>query len=338
MRRIPSRHRMAAAVFLAAIAWQAPAGAQNEYIGNRVSPKVDAMYVRGLQYLKSQQNKDGSFPARYGNQAGVVGIAVLAMLAHGEDPNFGPYAASIKGGVKHIIDTARPNGYLGDSMYNHGFATLCLAEAYGVVDDDRIGEALQKAIDLILTSQEGNPRGGWRYSPETTDADTTVSGAQMMALLAARNAGLEIPDKAIDRGLEYFKTCQDSSGGIGYTSRGGGNMPRTSIATTVFAIAKKKDAPEFKSAFRFIKQQGYSPGSYPYYSLYYASQAFFHSSEQVDGQMKDWVVWNEQNIRHLELSQLPDGNWDGSHGPIFCTGAALLSLALNYRMLPIYER
>jgi len=35
----------------------------------------------------------------------------------------------------------------------------------------------------------GNTFGAWRYSPESKDADTTVSGAQMVALFAARNAG-----------------------------------------------------------------------------------------------------------------------------------------------------
>jgi len=311
-----------------------------EYLGNRIPTKIETLYVKGINYLKDIQTDKGSFgSARYGNQSGVVGMGVLAMLAHGEDPNFGPYSKNISGGIDYIITNARPsNGYLGESMYNHGFATLALAEAYGTVDNDKIGPALQKAVDMLLTSQENNPRGGWRYSPESSDADSTVSGAQLMALLAARNAGIEIPDKAIERGLQYMKSCQDSSGGIGYTRSGGGNSPRTAIATTVYGIAHKKDTPEFKSAFRFLKQSGYSMSSYPYYNLYYSSQAYFHASTLESGMMKEWAVWNDQNVRQLELSQLPDGNWDGSHGPVFSTSAALLSLALNYRLLPIYER
>jgi len=282
-----------------------------EYLGNRIPTKIETLYVKGINYLRDIQTDTGSFgSARYGNQSGVVGMGVLAMLAHGEDPNFGPYSKNIKAGVDYIITNARPsNGYLGESMYNHGFATLALAEAYGTVDNDKIGPALQKAVDMLLTSQENNPKGGWRYSPESSDADSTVSGAQLMALLAARNAGLEIPDKAIERALQYMKSCQDSSGGIGYTRSGGGNS-----------------------------QSGYSMSSYPYYNLYYSSQAYFHASSVEGGMMKEWAVWNDQNVRQLELSQLPDGNWDGSHGPVFSTSAALLSLALNYRLLPIYER
>ena len=309
--------------------------AQDEiiYEGGEIPAHIEAMYQRGLQFLLRSQNSDGSWPGRYGNYAGPVGLCVVAMLAHGEDPNHGPYSSAIKKGVNFILANVNPsNGYIGQSMYNHGFATLALAEAYGTVNNDKIGPALQKAIDMILTSQKGNSRGGWRYSPQGSDADTTVSGAQMVALLAARNAGLEIPDEAIKRGVEYLKSCQASDGGIGYTSASGGNAPRTAIAVTVLGIARYKEDEGFKKAFTFLKQLGYSPGSYSYYNLYYSAQAYFHAD------MKEFAAWNQQNAVYLAQQQTGQGSWTGSHGETFSTGAALLSLALNYRMLPIYER
>jgi hypothetical protein len=66
--------------------------------------------------------------------------------------------------------------------------------------------------------------------------------------------------------------------------------------------------------------------------LYYASQAFFHASPEA------WQEWNRKNIKTLESAQNPDGSWEGQFGPTFSTAASLLSLALNYRYLPIYER
>ena len=120
-------------------------------------------------------------------------------------------------------------------MYNHGFSTLALAESYGAVQDPRLGPALQKAVDLILTSQAHNPFGAWRYSPESPDADTTVSGAQMVALFAARNAGIGVPEDAINKALKFFASCQTPDGGIGYTGPGGPNAARTSIGALVFA-------------------------------------------------------------------------------------------------------
>ena len=159
--------------------------------------EVDRIYVKGLQYLSSTQTERGNWDDRpYGMEPGVVGLTMVSILAHGDDPNHGPYALTVSRALDFILSEQTPRtGYIGRTMYNHGFATLALAEAYGSVIDERIGPALELAINLILTSQSNNPKNAWRYSPESKDADTTVSGAQMVALFAARNAGLSVPHR-----------------------------------------------------------------------------------------------------------------------------------------------
>ncbi len=125
-------------------------------------------------------------------------------------------------------------------MYNHGFSTLALAEAYGYVHDDRIGPALQKAVDLILSSQRRNANHAWRYSPDSPDADTTVSGAQMVALFAARNAGIGVPENSIRQALRFFVDCQTPDGGFGYTNPGGPDGARTAIGALVLSLARQQ--------------------------------------------------------------------------------------------------
>ena len=71
---------------------------------------------------------------------------------------------------------------------------------------------------------------------------------------------------------------------------------------------------------------------YPYYFEYYMSQALFHADTEL------WENWNALNIRYLANSQSRDGSWPDSKGQHFATAGALLSLALNYRFLPIYEK
>ena len=172
--------------------------------------EVDRMYVNGLKYLVSIQQDDGTFRAtgtsdQYGSQPGVVGLAVVAILAHGDDPNSGPYALAIKRGLNLILKNQNSRtGYIGSSMYNHGFGALALAEAYGQVRDPRLGPALQKATELILNAQKRSRAGAWRYSPESTDGDTTVSGANLVALFAARNAGVYVPQPSIDKALQFY--------------------------------------------------------------------------------------------------------------------------------------
>ena len=67
----------------------------------------------------------------------------MAFLAHGEAPNHGPYAQNIRRGIGFIHENQNETiGYIGSSMYNHGFATLALAEAYGVLREDKLAPAL----------------------------------------------------------------------------------------------------------------------------------------------------------------------------------------------------
>jgi hypothetical protein len=295
--------------------------------------EVERMYLRGLQFLMRTQTAEGNFgDMPYGSEPAVVGLAIVSMLGHGDDPNYGPYSQSIRRGINFILKQQNAKtGYIGRSMYNHGFATLALAETYGALEDDRIGPALQNAVNLIISSQSRNPFNAWRYSPESTDADTTVSGAQIVALFAARNAGLSIPEDAIQKGMKYFITCQTPEGGFGYTSASGPNAARTAIGCLIFALSKEKDAQAYKIAFEFL-QKAPPENSYQHYYLYYGAQAFFHNSPAA------WQVWNRKNIKSLAASQNPEGGWEGQFGTTFTTSASLLSLALNYRYLPIYER
>ena len=297
--------------------------------------EVEQCYLRGIGYLVRSQNEKGFWTDdSYGSETGVVGLAVVAILAHGDDPNFGPYKDNVRKGLDYILSKAnKETGYIGTSMYNHGFATLALAEAYGVVANPRIGPALRRAVDLIVNAQKKNPMGAWRYSPEAKDADVTVSGAQMVALVAARNAGLGVPEEAIEKGKAFMLKCQSADGGFGYTSKSGPNAPRSSIGCLTLALTKSKDTDAYAKASDYVlKQADAAQSHYRYYNLYYTSQAIFHASPEA------WRTWNAKNVKRLKAAQTESGSWSGNYGTTFSTSAALLSLALNYRFLPIYER
>jgi hypothetical protein len=154
----------------------------------------------------------------------------------------------------------------------------------------------------------------------------------MVALFAARNAGIEVSDEAIKKGMNFFIKCQTADGGIGYSSPGGPNATRTAIGLLVFALARQYDTVAFKSALRFLQQGNIHGGHYEYYHEYYLSQALFQADEST------WETWNQKNIKRMLSTQRSDGSWLGNHGPAYSTASALLSLAVNYRYLPIYEK
>jgi hypothetical protein len=162
-----------------------------------------------------------------------------------------------------------------------------------------------------------------------------VSGACFVALIAARNAGLRVPDTAIEGALKFYTDCQQpGNGGIGYTPGSGSNgMATTAIGVAAYAYARKKDQPTFIKALAALKKSDdENLGGYPFYGEYYASQALFQSD------VKAWETWNDKRVQKLADSQNEDGSWDASLGAPLSTAFGLLSIALSYRYLPIYER
>jgi hypothetical protein len=322
--------------------------------GEVVTRDVREMYDRGLRYLIKTQNDSGGWSD--GQQGpGVTGLALMVMLASGEDPNYGFTSLSIRRALRNIILAQNADtGYLGNSMYHHGFGMLSLAEAYGAVDESNlwlagqgaysdqgsqhrsIGQALELAVRSALTSQKKNPLGAWRYSPDATDADTSVSGAVLVGLLASRNAGIEVPDAAIDRAIAYYTSVTSTSGQVAYSGGMGGfgeSLARTSIASLVYSVARRKDLPQAKATTRNLTEQLESqPGAYPAYARYYQSQALFQAD------LEAWQKWNKRLVRQLKSAQKNDGSFSGQFGSTLETSMSLLALALNYRFLPIYER
>ena len=314
--------------------------------GEAVPRDVREMYDRGLQYLAQTQTNNGDWTD--GQQGpGVTGLCLMVFLASGEDPNFGIHRNQVRKALRSIILSQNAStGYMGSSMYHHGFAMLGLAEAYGAVDETdlwttggrsggrSIGAALELAVRTAITSQKKNSHGAWRYSPDSDGADTSVSGAVLVGLLAARNAGIEVPDTAIDRAISYYKSMTTSSGHVGYSSIGGGeSLARSSIASLVFALARRKELSQYKASLQYIRGQREQVSShYAQYTLYYQSQALFQ------GDVEAWQKWNNLLIRKLKASQRDDGSFQSQFGTSLGTSMSLLALALNYRLLPIYER
>lgn len=295
---------------------------------------VEIIYEKGMKYLASAQGEDGTWDDSVGSEPGVVGLCVAAFLAHGDDPVVGRYALNINRGIDYIIKQQNPNsGYIGNSMYNHAFAAKALAEAYGSVDRPEIETALRKAVDLILSAQKRNRSGAWRYTPDSRDADTTVTGCQLVTLFAARNAGIAVPDESIRKAMAYLANNRAANGSYGYTSLSGGKPTLTAIGLLCQSLAKERDTKGYQASLEYLKNHiDHRDRYYPYYFEYYMSQALFHADEEI------WQQWNDRNIRYLATIQSADGSFPGNQGPSFNTAGALLSLALNFRYLPIYEK
>lgn len=345
MRLTPIRSTLLAAVCGVGIC-ATDSAAQDLKFGAPIPAVHSTLFEKGLGYLGSSQADDGS----WGRSAGVTAICVMALLASGEDPNFGEYAEPVRKGVRSMIRSQDgQTGFIRTGMYEHGFAMLALADCYGAVNDRllwrgvesrgrSIGEALELAVRCAVTSQENNPFKAWQYSPDGSTADTSAAGAVLMGLLGARNAGIGVPDSSIDGAIEYFTSMTLKNGLVNYSGIGGmGNsLARSSICALVLSIAKRRDLETFRVVEDYVNSTWDTPSNqHPIYTEYYRSQALFHVNNAV------WRKWTQANTEYLAEIQGEDGRIvipGASEGAAYSTGMALLSAGLNYCFLPIYER
>lgn len=323
--------------------WRARAQDPGLRFGGQIPPEVDTIYDRGLAWLAAAQAPDGSWKG--GNEGcGVTGICLMAFLASGEDPNYGRYAVTIRRAIRSIIQQQdEKTGYFPSSMYHHGFGMLALSESYGAVDESllwqgekpvrSIAQTLDLAIRCAATAQKKNRWGGWRYSPDSTDADTSVTGAVLMGLLAARNAGMDVSDDSVNSAMEFMRRSTGTDGSVAYSGgfgAMGGSMNLTAVASLVGAVSKSKGTDQYKASLKRLLDnlEYHEAGSYTEYFRYYMAQALFQ------GDYDAWQKWNAAKVRELRDIQKDDGSFGGNYE----TGMSLLALALNYRFLPIYER
>ncbi len=312
-----------------------------------ITPELDESINRGLVFLASQQNEDGSFgDGSWGRGVAVTSLAGLAFMADGHMPGRGRYGEQVRRALDYVLDRSSESGLLADDqapspMYGHGFAALFLGEVYGMSGGDealqeRLHEALVKAVRLIERSQ--NEEGGWRYNPVPNDADVSVTICQVMALRSARNAGIEVSSQVIDDAVEYVKLCQNPDGGFRYQARQGSSAwPRSAAGVaTLFYAGEFRDEAIRPGVDYLIREalpgRGLRRG-YFYYGHYYAVQAMFLAGGDA------WRIWWPATKR--ELIDLQDGNgaWpDRTVGTAYGTAMALIVLQMPKRYLPIYQK
>ena len=310
-----------------------------------VTPQAQRAIDRGLDYLASRQQSDGSIGLR--SQQGLAAVCALsgmAFLSSGSTPGRGPYGGNVQRCVDFILTHAQqsgfitvPDGHGHGPMYGHGFATLFLAEVYGMSLRSDVRQKLAKAVKLIIDTQ--NRAGGWRYEPRPYDADLSVTVCQIMALRAARNAGIHVPNETIDRCIKYVKACQNPDGGFSYMLQGGrqSEFPRSAAGVVALFSAGIYDAVEIENGLnylmRFIPPSGTFSGYY-FYGHYYAVQAMWQAGDNY------WQQWYPAVRDELVSQQRQGGSWPRFSPPSAEYGVAMACIILqmpnNY--LPIFQR
>ena len=303
-----------------------------------LDPKTEAAIDRGLKYLAGCQREDGSWGEGSNNiyRVAITSLALMAFMLKGDFPEKGEYGQKLDKGVKFVLQACKDgNGYVGTNMYQQGLAMLALSEAWGMSQRKEIRDALKKGVEIILRAQ--SPAGGWRYEPRPSDADISVTVMQIVALSSAKEAGIYVPDKTIEKAIAYVKGLQEkSSGGFGYGSPTDPGFARTAAgAMSLLMCGENSKSTAVRNGLKWLTDQPadiFKKTEFYYYGHYYAVQAMYQAGDSY------YQAWYPKIRNGLLSLQGKDGSWTGEAGVAYGTSLAILILGVPYRYLPIYQR
>ena len=338
----------------------------------RITPEQELAVEQGLAWLASDQAPGGSWTGNVGFKlnssyrvtaearphVGVTALAGMAFLAGGHLPGRGHYGVVVDRTLDFVLSCVQEDGYItyaGTRMYSHAFATLFLAEIYGMTHRDDVRLKLQKAVDFIVKCQ--NDQGGWRYVPLARESDMSIVVCQVLALRAARNIGIRVPKSTIDRAIRYvvdsavtdrtrgsaFSHYRNDLGTFHYQKD---NHSRTTFPLTAAGVTALHGLGIYSdklisSGIEFLNREvdafnrRFGRGHYFFwYGHYYGVQAMYTQGG------RDWENYFTKLRRFLLRQQNSDGSWSNSDGPgpAFSTAVGVLVLEIPYCFLPIFQR
>jgi Prenyltransferase and squalene oxidase repeat len=321
-----------------------------------VTPETQAAIDRGLAYLAARQSsRDGSLgsSASARRRVAITALSGMAFLSSGSTPGRGKYGTNVQKAIDFLLTRCQPNGFIYDEgntgghfgpMYDHGFATLFLGEVYGMTRNPQVRTNLERAVRLIVNSQ--NKEGGWRYEPDSKDADLSVTVCEMMALRAARNSGIYVPKQTIDRCTEYVRKCQTQDGGFRYqltTSWQAVTFGLTAAGVVTLYSAGIYEGKSLELGLSYLERYRpsstlHQPANHYFYSHYYAAQAMWHAGGQ---RFEQWYSDIRDELIHGPFPfRNSGGGWrdPSSYGDEYGTAMALLILQTPNNYLPIFQR
>ncbi len=303
-----------------------------------------------------------------------TGLAMLAYQGAGYNHREFKYANQLNHAMDWMIAnqdsdgclyvTANKNSDDACRMYSHAIATLALTEAYGMTQDAKLVEPINEAIRYIAETQDPK-RGGWRYFAKMSKrkSDTSVTGWMLMALQSARLSEFEVPKKVFKRIEDWLDIARDvDSPSLFRYNPDGKDTDKLSrqegrkVSPTMTSVGLlmrlymgwNRSDSNFQNGADYLLNHLPSDNTVRQrdtYYWYYATQVMRHAGGP------HWEKWNEKLHPLLVNSQMQNGpmagswhpylpvpdRWGHAGGRLYVTTMNLLSLEVNYRLLPLYD-
>lgn len=165
------------------------------------------------------------------DRVGVTALAMLALLGDGSTLSRGSRRDAVRAATLWLLaERDSETGRFGDAkrttfMYDHAFATHALSEALVSDEDPTLRGAVQAAVDYLARVQirRDGERTAWSYNTPGMEehVDSSLTSCVLLALVAARDAGVEIAPEVFAGGLKLLEKLTDpTTGRTGYDSPG----------------------------------------------------------------------------------------------------------------------
>ncbi len=320
-----------------------------------------------LRYLADHQRKDGSWSFNLeldpcngrcthstvggdspAPKTAATGLAMLAFLGAGHThTSHTEYSEVVRKGIYFLRGAAASSdaGYdwQQGSMYGQGIALMALSEALAMTaEKDR-----EKESDLYELVNEGSRftcnaqhhGGSWGYRPQSP-GDTTVTGWQVLSLIAAKRSRIELQTLTLSNAKNFLMTtCTDRDYWFGYNSPPGEKTTTAIGLTLMLYLGESLGYTPFERAIDAMAARG--PMLDNIYHDYYATLTLHHSRH------RDWDKWNVKLRDHLVATQVSEGHekgswhfddrWGDVGGRLYTTAMCAMTLEVYYRYLPMYE-
>lgn len=347
--------------------------------------EVHAAIQRGVDYLLSSQNDDGSwggfhettFTSSFANPAtyhcwsvGTTGLAALALMEVGTTEET---RAAVVRGLEFLManaDLKRPAEWDVDNNWGLIYGLRTLARA--LRDERFLGTEMEgKLRDGAMTMMSRlerytSPRGGWGYyanpsaawRPDWATSFMTATG--VLALLEAREAGLQVNQKILDAAVRAILRCRQPNGAYLYSvdavprhlrmesiNQVKGSLGRIQVCNYALHRAGVDLSPEeleegVESFFRDHKFLDVARNKPIPHEAYYANAAYFYlfghyyaafAIDSLPEESRD--RWARQLRHPIMKTQQPDGAmwdfWIGSSGKPYGTAFGIMGLARTIR-------
>ncbi|MEX2607322.1 MAG: prenyltransferase/squalene oxidase repeat-containing protein [Kiritimatiellia bacterium] len=319
-----------------------------------ITDDVRTLIDGGLEWMASQQEQSGAWSTGVpggGTQyrGAMTAYALLAFMGAGNLPGEGPYGENVRLGIDYLKSNVLPDGrILTDNerhyMYSHGVVTLALSQALGQTGDSEIRPVLTRMVELIVGSQNGN---GWRYKPQPSKGDLSVSVVQCVAIRAARNVGIPVPQETLDDAVAFIKKCSIENG-VGFTYMAEGDRssyPRLAAGAFSLQVLGKYDDPLVAPAVEEIlntRVRNQNASGRLSYGDYYAAPAVYMTGGKL---WEEWYGFIRDEFSKSANRNGSSVNWgnaggskNGDGSAIYLTATRISILSIPQRFLPIYQK